>query len=151
MLACPVEVRISACGVAERAGRQTRQLSGVPIGEGDGYSVRSERAQAVYRICGKTRLALLAVCDHGRSSSFEALYRVADALVQHDVVLRHRDPACREIARGLDEPRWSGNASNRLGRNRHALISHRFIRYHRRKLASRRASFTVRLAASESR
>src|SRR6266851_9929228 len=127
MLACPVEVRISACGVAERAVRQTRQLSGVPIGEWDGYSVRCERAQAMYRICGETRLALFAVCDHRRSSSFEALDGVADALVQYHVVLRRRDPACLEIARGLDQPRWSGNASNRLGRYRHALISQRFI------------------------
>ena len=61
----PVEIRVGSRGVVERAGRQTRQLSGVPIGEWDGYAVRREHAQAVYRICGETRLALFAVCDHG--------------------------------------------------------------------------------------
>jgi hypothetical protein len=57
ILACPVEVRSSSCSVAERARRQTRQLSSVPIGEWDVHSIRRERAQAVYRICGEARLA----------------------------------------------------------------------------------------------
>lgn len=64
--------------VAERAGGQARELTGVAIGEGYDDSFWCEVGEAGERIGGEGRLGLLAVGDEGRTGLLEALDGVAE-------------------------------------------------------------------------
>src|SRR5262249_5049422 len=74
----------------------------------------------MYRVRREARFSLLAICNHWRSGGFEFRDRVADAVVEDRIEISRRDMARRQIVHSLDQSQWSGNASNRLSRNRHA-------------------------------
>jgi len=110
-------------GVAERARRQPGQLPGVPVGEGDHHPVRGERVQTGERVGREARLALLPIGDHWRAGRLELPDGLAYRRVGQLGVGFRGDPAGGEVAAGLDQLWWPGDAPDRLGGDGHDLTA----------------------------
>jgi hypothetical protein len=113
-------VRVAA--EAERSRRESRELSRVPVGEGDHRAVGREVLQAVERIGHEARLGLLAVGDHGGARALEALDRLANRLVLEPAKLLGRQRARAEGDHAFEERLRSRDAADGFGRDHQELL-----------------------------
>lgn len=91
--------------VAERARRQLRQLSLVPVGESDHHAAGRKVGRSGDRVGGETGLGLLAVADHRGAEGLKPLDGFPYRLVVQ----------CAELIVGCTAVGMRGDSSQELG------------------------------------